>query len=66
MNSIKNNTEMLFGKTHTNNTNSTSITIPREFSKKLGLQNSKVIMYLINSNGMDHLVLSKFDNKELI
>jgi hypothetical protein len=58
----------LFGKTSRNGEdNSTTLTIPLEFAKELGIENSKVLMSLLyDYEGGKHLLISKFHREILI
>jgi hypothetical protein len=46
----ENNTIMLIGKTYRNDNDSISLIIPSEFAKKLDIENSKVLIYLLEND----------------
>ena len=58
----------LFGKTSRNGEdNSTTLDIPLEFAKELGIENSKVLMSLLyDYEGGKHLLISKLHREILI
>ncbi len=60
---INNNIDMLIGKTYRNNTNSTILTIPKEFARKLEIEDSKVMLCIMETDRGDCLMISKLQAK---
>jgi hypothetical protein len=58
----------LFGKTIRDiDNNSTASVIPMEFAKELDIENSKVLMFLLDdAGGNRYLVVSKYHNEIVI
>ena len=71
MSNIENNGNCgvtLIGKTIIdNNNNFTSLEIPMEFAKELHIENSKVLMSIVNDiDGSRHLIITKFQREIVI
>lgn len=66
MSDIIDGNSILIGRTYSNPDNSLTLTIPKEFAKGSGIENSKVTMFLLDDfEGNRHLVVSKF-HKEIV
>ena len=61
--STNKNIDMLIGKTYRNNTNSTIMTIPKEFARKLEIEDSKVMLCIMETDCGECLVISKLQFK---
>ncbi len=63
VNGINENIDMLIGKTYRNNTNSTILTIPKEFARKLEIEDSKVMLCIMETDCGECLLISKLQSK---
>ena len=61
--STNKNIDMLIGKTYRNNTNSTIMTIPKEFARKLEIEDSKVMLCIMETDRGDCLMISQLQAK---
>lgn len=65
---VDDNNVTFIGRTQQNeNDNSTRLTIPQDYAKELGIENSKVsISLLYDYEGIKHLLISKFHREIVI
>ena len=61
--SINKSIDMLIGKTYRNNTKSTILTIPKEYARKLEIEDSKVMLCIMETDCGECLVISKLQFK---
>ncbi len=67
MGNIENDDITIIGRTYRNDDKYTSLIIPKELAKALGIENSKVSMSLLDDfDGNRHLLVSKYYSEIVI